>query len=85
MIIVISGHIYPGGLTDVRHIHEIDLDLPEECHYVLMAAMTDYGWGINPVFKKLLKYMKDFHDEISSNVYEYYKKALQCIFYKGRL
>ena len=71
------------NIDQVKHIHEMKLGLPDECIFILQAAMLDIGFNIGPAFTK----WKDFSfyppEENLKEAYKYYKKALQCIFYKG--
>ena len=76
--------IVPGDISEFSIIHEVDLDLPEECLMILQATLLDIGWGVNSAFKKLTEYtMTNPGDEMLAKAYEFYKNALKCIYYKG--
>ena len=83
-LILLIGHIFPGGVDSVSNIHEMQLDLPDECHYLLQATMMDYGLGMIPQLQKYRNYAYNLPDDILIKNYQHYKKGLQCIFYNGK-
>ena len=77
--------MFPGEVTnDFSHMHELGLDLPEECVIGLQPVMIDGFWLQSKAFKKLYDYtLINPGDEMLTKAYEYYRDALKCIFYKG--
>ena len=79
-----SDLIFPGDVTKLRNMHEVEMDLPDECYFLLQAAMLDNGYAYVSAFKELRDYVYEhIPDEVLMEVYRYHKRALQCIFYKG--
>ena len=77
--------MFPGDVSSLSHIHEVDLDLPGERFFAFQATMVDSLWLLNPAFKKLYDYtVVNPGDKTLTKAYQYYKNALKCIFYKGK-
>ena len=80
----IAGWMFPGDVSSLSHIHDLDLDLPEECFFAFQPTMADSLWLLNPAFKKLRDYtLVNPGEEMLTKAYEHYKNTLKCIFYKG--
>ena len=73
-----------NGLDQIQHKHEVKLELAEECMFLLQAYFMDIGTTTFPMFEKWKNYSFHPPTENLRNAYIYYKKALQCIFYKGK-
>ena len=75
------------GLEDnqeMQHKHQFKLEVPEECMIPLNSYFLDLGLPMYPSLKKYENFSFHPAEEHLRKAYEYYKKTLQCIYYKGK-
>ena len=76
--------IPPEYLQQMRHKHEVKLEAPDECIYILGSYFFEPQLPRLPTMEKYREF--NFHppEDHLRETYEYYKKALQCIYYQGK-
>ena len=68
---------------DLQHKHEIKLEKPEECFFILQSYFLELGFPMLPSLKEYENFTFNPPEEHLRKAYEYYRKTLQCIFYQG--
>ena len=81
-----TGSVVPDyeNNQELQHKHEFKLEKPEECMMILNTYFLDLGLPMYSVFKETENFSFYPPEEHLRKAYEYYKKTLQCIFYKGK-
>ena len=82
-----TEEFWPGieDNQELQHKHEFKLEKPEECILILNSYFLDLGFFMYPAMKKYRNFVFHPPEEHLRKAYEYYKKALQCIFHQGKI
>ena len=73
-----------GERESLQHKHEIKVDKPEECMYLLSTFFLHLNFPALPTLVKYREFCLNPPQDLLRQAYEFYRKALQCIYYRGK-
>ena len=84
MIVVLEMTPFMACASDFNAAHALVASNPEECFYSLTRCFVQYHYHLRlPAFEEAADWFYDLTKEDLVKIFQYHKKSLQLIGYKG--